>query len=398
MVDPHETLKQAAAHLRDGRLGEARALAEQVALARPDIPDSHYLLSFMGWRDERYEDGRAAAAAGLNRAPVTQAIRLLHSRCLEGLGRDAQAAAAARAAAVCEPAWPETLSLLGLLLKSAGQVAAAAAWYDRAARLTPGNRVAAENAALCRHLLGDRPADWTPPKVAVVIPCYNYGRYVVQAVESALAQTHPALDVIVVNGGSDDAETNAVIDRIDHPKVRVLRRDRRCLVGDNRNFGVVRADAPYVCCLDADDMLDPRYIEKAVFYLDRLHYDVVSSRQIVFGDRDARPRYPYVDFPDLGMLARQNYLTTAAVFRRACWERAGGYHDYGIGAAYVPEDWDFWLRLAAQGARMVNMDERLFHYRHHGGDSLSHQGVPWAEQRRAILERNRDALPPDFPS
>jgi O-antigen biosynthesis protein len=236
------------------------------------------------------------------------------------------------------------------------------------------------------------------PLVSVVIVCFNYGAYVKEAMHSVLAQTAAALsEVIVVDGGSTDPDTLETMRQLaaePPPRTRVLlREDGPHLVGDNRNFGIAHARGRYVVCLDADDLLDPRYIEVALYLLERRGYDVVSTTTQCFGESDAYFGLPLA--PDLSAMSTANYVTTVAVYRRKLWELAGGYHDSGIGADYVFEDWELWLRIAASGARLTNIQAPLFRYRVHSSTSLSTQegAIPdMMRQRSAVLAHNADVL------
>ena len=167
-------------------------------------------------------------------------------------------------------------------------------------------------------------------------------------------------------------------------------------MGANRNFGICHARGKYVCCLDADDMLAPTYIEKAVFLLEVCGYDVVSTAAQCFGDCDER--VGILEAPDLAEMLEANHILTCAVYRRSLWRQSGGYRDTEpTVTGYVFEDWMFWVRLAALGARMHNISrEHLFLYRRHG-PSLSAKGgvLPAAVHRVLILQANADLLGPE---
>jgi glycosyltransferase involved in cell wall biosynthesis len=234
------------------------------------------------------------------------------------------------------------------------------------------------------------------PLVSVIIPCFNYGKYVVGAIDSVLAQTLRDIEIIVVDGGSTDNETHNILKTAQRPKTRILFRDGRHLVGDNRNYGIELARGRYICCLDADDTLDATYLEKAVFYLESYGYDIVSTAINFVGARDGH--VDILEYPDLSDMADGNHILTCGVFRKLLWESVGGYVDVGIGKYHVAEDWDFWLRLAAKGARIRNIaGEYLFNYRIHEGGSLSSSAdvMPLSKQRDSILERNHHVLTPE---
>lgn len=233
----------------------------------------------------------------------------------------------------------------------------------------------------------------TRPLVSVVIPCYNYGHWAGEAIDSLLAQTFQDFEILVVDGGSG-AESLQALRALERPKTRIYYRTGRHFVGDNRNFGIARARGKYICCLDADDMLRPTYLEKALFLLETRAYDVVSTSIQTFGEETGV--YGVKRFPVLADMVQGNHVPTCAVFRRDLWERAGGYQDNGIGRDYFYEDWRLWVRFAALGARIANIvDEPLFRYRVHSQGSLSKQNeaVPAIDrQREAVSAFNRDVL------
>jgi len=237
------------------------------------------------------------------------------------------------------------------------------------------------------------PLEADAPLVSVVVPCFNYGRFVAEAVDSVLAQTLANVEIIVIEGGSTDGETPGILRALRRPRTRVIFQEQSHLVGANRNLGISSARGRYVCCLDADDTIEPTYLEEAVYLLENHRYDIVSTGIRFFGARDGL--IDVLKSPTLRDMMIGNHVTTCAVFRRALWEQTGGFFDTGKGSDHVAEDWDFWLRLAAGGARIRNTaGDNLFNYRIHPGGSLS--SAPdvksLAEQRRQILDRHKDLL------
>lgn len=237
----------------------------------------------------------------------------------------------------------------------------------------------------------DDPWPANRPLVSVIIPCFNYGQFVAEAVQSVLRQTYRDLEVIIVEGGSSALESRHLSLGQLQPRVRVLLQGQAQQVGANRNFGILNARGRYVCCLDADDMLQPTYIEKAVFLLERGGYDLVSSALRFFGDRDEF--VPVLPRPDLAAMLSGNHVLTTAVFRRSFWEKAGGYQDTRPEEhGNVYEDWRLWVRIAALGARFINLPrDPMLRYRSHG-PSLSQTGLPMDTQREMVQRLNADVL------
>jgi glycosyltransferase involved in cell wall biosynthesis len=247
-----------------------------------------------------------------------------------------------------------------------------------------------EDAGRCQIVVND----WLPglPLVSVVIPCFNYGQFVGEAIRSALAQTFSNLEVIVVEGGSDDGSTVEhvkFLEAEDLPGLTTYYRKGRHLVGDNRNFGISRARGRYICCLDADDMLSPIYIETAVFLAEAFGYDIVCTSSRSFGELSFEWLLSDARFPEI---ASGNQISTTALFRRAAWAQVGGFRDWGLGDSYVPEDWDFWVRLLGHGFSSAVIREPLFQYRVHGNSLTSTSDMTLERQRRAINECNANLL------
>ncbi|MFC3124176.1 glycosyltransferase [Pseudoroseomonas globiformis] len=238
---------------------------------------------------------------------------------------------------------------------------------------------------------GAWPAD--RPLVSVIITSFNYGKFVEDAINSVLRQTFRNLEVIVVEGGSSEPDSRLRVAELDRSRVRVLMQGGGHRAGANRNFGISQARGKYICCLDADDMLRPTYLEKALFLLERHGFDVVSAALQMFGKEQTVIHI--VERPDLDAILEGNHVLTCAVFRRSLWEKAGGYRDTDrTVTGYVYEDWSFWVRLAALGARFLNLAfDPLLLYRVHG-TSLSRRSdvVPVTRQRELIRMMNADLI------
>jgi len=227
------------------------------------------------------------------------------------------------------------------------------------------------------------------PLISVVIPCFNDGDFVAEAVDSVLAQTFLNLEIIVVEGGSTDATTRQTVAALRRPKTLALFRDAARGVGDNRNFGIGRAHGKYICCLDANHVPEPTYLEKAVFLLETGGYDVVSTS--VKRPGAAAGGDDVMANPALSDMLQHNHVAPCAVFRRSLWHQAGGFKDASPDLPVVDEDWRFWLRLAALGARVRNI----------GGEPLvscrqpPHASPPDSQaQALFVRELNQDAITP----
>ena len=231
------------------------------------------------------------------------------------------------------------------------------------------------------------------PLLSIVIPCFNYGHFVGEAINSVLAQTFQDIEIIVVEGGSTAIESRRAVAGLSGQKVRILLQGEANLAGANRNFGIANARGKYVCCLDADDKLHPTYLEKAVFLMEHYGYDVVSTALQFFGNR--QERVDILEKPELETMLQGNHMLTCAVFRHDLWQKAGGFRDVDrTVTGHVHEDWAFWIRLSALGARFWNIrGEALFLYRSHGASlSTAADVVSMDRQNVLVREMNSDVL------
>ena len=224
--------------------------------------------------------------------------------------------------------------LVGSRARSTGAAQAAKASHDSAG---PAFQLPIEKTVDVEEWPKDRPL------VSVVIPCFNYGHFVREAIETALAQTFTDIEIIVIEGGSSSLESRRQLAELNYSKTRVLLQGKPHRVGANRNYGIKNARGKYICCLDADDKLDPTYIEKAVFLLEHHQFDVVSSRLKFFGNR--QDEWGGIERPTLADLLKANHVLTCAVFRYSLWgkggrvsrlRRTGGSHSRRLGFLDTP--------------------------------------------------------------
>ncbi|MFL5844527.1 MAG: glycosyltransferase family 2 protein [Solirubrobacteraceae bacterium] len=194
-------------------------------------------------------------------------------------------------------------------------------------------------------------------RVAVIVPCFNDGDLVTEAVASARACPEP-IELVVIDDGSTDAGTLAVLEGLEQDGVRVVHQANTGLPGA-RMRGLAVTTAPYVFPLDADDLL---VAETLPTMADRLDAD--PGVAVCFGD--------YAEFGgpedlvravpatlDPFRIAYANEYPVSALFRRTALEAAGGWKAIKWGY----EDWDLWMGLAESGARGVHAGEGLITYR-----------------------------------
>ncbi|MEZ5967112.1 MAG: glycosyltransferase family A protein [Planctomycetota bacterium] len=201
------------------------------------------------------------------------------------------------------------------------------------------------------------------PLITVVIPCFNHGRFVAEALASVRDQTWPAWEVVVIDDGSTDdsaARIEALLRELGDPRARLLRQDNRGLPSA-RNAGIAAGSGEFFVPLDADDRLRPRMLEACVAPLLRQPgLGFAYGHMQTFGEAERVVRYPPYN---MHRLLDENQVTVSAVVRTAAWRAVGGYKAAMVHGA---EDWEFWISCAECGWHGVRVDELVFEYRRQG--------------------------------
>lgn len=194
-------------------------------------------------------------------------------------------------------------------------------------------------------------------RVSIVIPCRNAGAFLGEAVRSALEQTRDDLEILVVDDGSTDAETLRVLKESSWPRTRVFRQEGAGPAAA-RNRAIAEATGEYVLPLDADDLIEPMYVAKAAAVLDaQPDVGIVYCRATKFGAEEGPWELPAFSPDDLAL---GNVIFVSAMFRKTDWDLIGGFDET---LRHGMEDYDFWIRLAHVGRKVVRLDETLFRCR-----------------------------------
>jgi GT2 family glycosyltransferase len=222
------------------------------------------------------------------------------------------------------------------------------------------------------------------PTVSIVIPCYNAHRYLARALESIRAQTFRDVEIVVVDDGSTDMETQASLAGIES-EVHMVRQANKGLPGA-RNAGIRAAKGDYVVPLDCDDWIDPAFLAKTVACLEQHPEAAYAFTYMALeGEKGGVMAKGFNAFEQLFL----NQLPYCLVMRKSVWESLGGY-DETMREGY--EDWEFNIRAARRGYYGAVIREPLFHYWMAASGMLQsvsrkRHGRLWS----AIQMRNRDA-------
>ena len=206
------------------------------------------------------------------------------------------------------------------------------------------------------------------PLVSIIIPTYNRRRFVAEAIDSCLAQTYSNCEVIVIDDGSEDGTGDYLREQYGD-QIRYIAQENQG-PGIARNRGIAAARGDYVQFLDADDQLHARKIELGLDVFRRQPDVAVVYTHYQFVAHDGRRLLetpPFEEFSqdifcEMLRLTGCHILLSSSMHRISALRAVGGFpHDTSFRSA---EDWDLFLRLAAQ-FRFQAIDQRLVYRRMH---------------------------------
>jgi glycosyltransferase involved in cell wall biosynthesis len=252
------------------------------------------------------------------------------------------------------------------------------------------------------------------PKVSVVIPAFNAAEYLVESIQSVLAQDFKDIEIIIVDDASTD-NTEEVVASFGNPAISYIRlRENHGGPSRPRNVGVKAANGEYISLFDSDDIMLPGLIGKASLCLD-INQDIgmvfadavrMDSDNKVAGDRylSKHKEFHSLDKTHIGdgsyvieardsfhLLFRENFVPTSSVIvRRSVFDDVGLFDESLTNA----DDWDMWFRIAKQYP-LGFLDVIGYKYRVQHG-SISHRGVSLTNNRIRVVRKQMKSDVPKY--
>jgi len=195
--------------------------------------------------------------------------------------------------------------------------------------------------------------------ISVVIPCYNHGKYLQEAIKSVEENkgVH-SVEIIIVNDGSTDEQTLELFKLIESEGYFVLHQENQGLA-TARNNGIALAKGKYIIPLDSDNQLTKEYMSTAIDIMEKDNeIDIVYGNAEYFGEKTGC--WKNQSFNVEKMLF-SNHIDACAVYRKKVWKDVDGYsHDMPYMGC---EDWNFWLKAYSKDKSFYYLDETCFRYR-----------------------------------
>ena len=242
-----------------------------------------------------------------------------------------------------------------------------------------------------------RPTEvWPTPIVSVITPYYNTDEVFLETVHSVLGQSFQDFEWLIVDDGSTDPAAMERLRTVQASDARI-----KLIVQENagpaaaRNKAFRHSSGRYVCLLDSDDMLEPTFIEKCIWFLEsNPNFGFCNTWSVNFGDEEFLWR---VGFERGGAHLEANSGPPMSLIRRTAFEASGGFDE---SIRFGHEDWDFWLALAKAGYWGHTLPEFQAWYRKRASGRF-HQVMHSHSAHRdfeALIARKYAGLKSSFPS
>jgi len=220
------------------------------------------------------------------------------------------------------------------------------------------------------------------PLVSVIIPSYNSGKFLAEALDSVLKQEYLNIEIIIVDDGSTDNTREICQDYQNrYEQVKYIYQKNRGL-GGARNTGINNASGELFANLDADDMALPNFISKMVKILSESSSDTAAvspNAQFYQNDKPLDQTFYKAHYTPARLSLEDeligNRIPSTALIKTAVAKKIGLYHE-----TRHQEDYDFWLRFLKEGCKIALVPKPLFLHRLHDSNlSTNYKGIALAE-------------------
>ena len=227
-------------------------------------------------------------------------------------------------------------------------------------------------------------------KVSVIIPTYNSAHFIIEAVDSVLAQTFTDFEVLVIDDGSKDNTKEVLTEKYGN-SIQYFYKENGG-VSKARNFGIEKAKGKYVAFLDSDDAWIPEKLEKQIAALEKISENKACYSSFYLCDENLNPgeinrsERKADALTDLLLIGNVVATPSTVIAEKELFQQVGGF-DYELSQC---ADWEMWIRLATK-TEFIYIDEPLLKYRIHGANMSKNAAL--LENDTILLMEKGFALP-----
>ncbi len=228
------------------------------------------------------------------------------------------------------------------------------------------------------------------PVISVVIPAYNAEKYLVQSMESILAQTFTNFEILIIDDGSTD-KTLEIANGFTDPRIRVIKNPGNLGLATSCNIGIKNAKGEFIARQDADDWSHPaRFTKQLAFMCANPQVGVLGTNTQTINHKGKIGSYKFMpEQVTLDKLLHLNIVIGAsAMMRCSVLEQVNGYDEWFT----ICEDYDLWLRIANDISLIRNLLESLYVYRKHDQSMTNKNPIPTELYRLAAVNNIKGNL------
>ena len=221
-------------------------------------------------------------------------------------------------------------------------------------------------------------------KVSIIITSYNKSKYIEEAVQSAINQTYQDIEIVCIDDASGDNSYEILKILADKYKnIVLIKNEKNKGVIYSRNYAISKCSGEYILPLDADDKIEPTYVEKAAKILDVYNQvGVVYCKYRYFGKPQRK-----VDIPKFTKeyLLYSSCISACSMFRKKDFQKIGGYKECMKNGC---EDWELWLTFYENNYEFHRIDEYMLNYRKEKDNRTKHAYANIKEVKNNIIKNH----------
>lgn len=199
------------------------------------------------------------------------------------------------------------------------------------------------------------------PRISIIIPCYNSGKYIQETLDSVHKYPEKGIyEIVIINDGSTDHYTLKVLNELEIKGYTIVHQENKGPAAA-RNRGVIQSSGEYLLFLDSDNKVRNSLIDTGLKIFDQYKdVGVVYGNPYFFGNLNPDRQWVTHDF-DMEQMLICNYIDMCSMVRRTAWNEVGGFDENRIIMGYA--DWEFWIRIGKTKWKFYYANETLYDYR-----------------------------------
>ncbi|WBX95623.1 glycosyltransferase family 2 protein [Chryseobacterium gambrini] len=226
--------------------------------------------------------------------------------------------------------------------------------------------------------------------LSVIIPYYNSGNFIIDALESIEQYNGEySVEIIIINDGSNDEYSLKVLSELQETGKYIILHQENKGAAAARNKGIYKSNGEFILFLDSDNKIKPEYIQQGVDELKQnIEAGVYYSDREIFGETDRN--IPQTEAFDIEKMIVRNYIDMCSIVRKKTLLEVEGFTVHEELSSC--EDWDLWLKIYKKQWQFIFNPKKLFYYRVRSGSVSDVEDINFKRSRNFITMSNSQIL------